>query len=189
MRKLKLQVQMTLDGYISGANGESDWMTFNWSNDIKKYVDEITQPVDLILLGKHLATGFIPHWEAVAQDDNNPEKEAGIKYHKTPKIVFSRTLKKLAWENTVIENGDFITKIQALKQQPGNDIIVYGGGQFVSSLIKEQLIDEFHLFINPAIIGKGMPIFQQVNKMQQIEISKTIQFDCGIVLLKYQLRK
>ena len=80
MRKLKLQVQITLDGYISGLNGEADWMTFNWSDDIKKYVDEITQPVDLILLGRNLAAGFIPHWAAVAQDEKNPEREAGIKY-------------------------------------------------------------------------------------------------------------
>src|SRR6186997_529301 len=99
MRKLKLQVQTTLDGYISGANGETDWMIFNWSDDIKKYVDDITRPIDLILLGRNLATGFIPHWAAVAQDNNNPEKEAGIKFTETPKIVFSKSLKKSEWEN------------------------------------------------------------------------------------------
>jgi dihydrofolate reductase len=189
MRKLKLQVQITLDGYISGANGETDWMTFNWSDDIKNYVDEITKPVDLILLGRNLATGFIPHWAAVANARNNPEREAGIKYSKTPKIVFSKSLDKSEWENTTIENGDLVQKIQELKKQVGGDIIAYGGGQFVSSLIREQLIDELHLFINPAIIGKGMPIYQEVNAMQRLEIMKTKQFQCGIVLLKYQLKK
>ena len=189
MRKLKLQVQITVDGYISGANGEYDWMTFNWSDDIKDYVEEITQPVDLILLGRNLATGFIPHWAAVAQDDDNPEKQAGIKYSATPKIVFSKTLKKSEWDNTTVENGDFVQRIQELKAQEGNDIIVYGGGQFVSSLLREQLIDELHLFINPAIIGKGMPIYQQISVMQRLEIIKTVQFQCGIVLLKYQLKK
>jgi dihydrofolate reductase len=189
MRKLKLQVQITLDGYISGANGEADWMTFNWTEDIKKYVDEITRPVDLILLGKNLATGFIPHWKAIAQDNNHPEKEAGVKYFETPKIVFSKTLNRSEWEHTTVENGDFVKKIQELKKQDGGDMIVYGGAQFVSSLIKEQLIDELHLFINPAIIGKGMPIYQQVNSTQRFEIRKTIQFECGIVLLKYQLKK
>lgn len=188
MRKLKLQVQMSVDGFISGLNGEMDWLASNWSDDIQNYVGEITKPVDTILLGKNLATGFIPHWAAVAKDSENPEQEAGIKYSETPKIVFSKTLTKSEWENTTVENGDFIKRIHELKNQAGNDIIVYGGGQFVSSLIREKLIDELHLFINPAIIGKGMPIFNEVNSMQQLEIMKTIQFECGIVLLKYQLK-
>jgi dihydrofolate reductase len=186
MRKLKLQVQMTIDGFISGPNGEMDWMTFDWSDDIKKYVDDITQPVDLILLGKNLATGFIPHWAAVAKDDDNPEKEAGIKYSETPKIVFSKTLTQSEWDNTDVENGDFTGKIKALKQQPGNDMIAYGGGQFVSSLIREKLIDELHLFVNPAILGKGMPIFQEVEEPQKLGLISSKQFECGIIVLVYK---
>src|ERR671912_220548 len=133
MRKLKLQVQMTLDGFISGAKGEVEWMTFNWSEDIKKYVDEITEPVDLILLGKNLATGFIPHWAAVASDPGNPEQRAGIKYTQTPKVVFSKSSAQSEWDNATVEKGDFVKAINRLKQQPGGDMIVYGGGQFVSS--------------------------------------------------------
>jgi len=174
MKKLKLQVQMTVDGFISGQNGEMDWMTFNWSDDIKKYVGEITEPVDTILLGRNLATGFIPHWAGVANDDNNPEKEAGIKFSETSKIVFSKTLTKSEWENTEVENGDFVEKIKSLKQENGGDIIVYGGGKFVSSLIK------------PAILGKGLPIFQEVQSMQKLELIKSNQFDCGIMLLVYK---
>jgi dihydrofolate reductase len=186
MRKLKLQVQISIDGFISGPNGEMDWMTFNWSDDIKKYVDEITQPVDLILLGKNLATGFIPHWAAVAKDNNNPEKEAGIKYSETQKIVFSKTLTKSEWDNTEVENGDFVNKIKAIKQQPGNDIIVYGGSKFVSSLIREKLIDELHLFVNPAILGKGMPIFQEVDETQKLSLISSKHFECGIIVLVYK---
>jgi dihydrofolate reductase len=186
MRKLKLQVQVSIDGYISGSNGEMDWMNFDWSDDIKKYVDEITKPVDTILLGKNLAMGFIPHWSAVANDKDNPEQEAGITYTRIPKIVFSKTLYKSEWENTEIENGDFVEKINSLKQQSGNDIIVYGGGRFVSSLIKEKLIDELHLFINPAILGKGIPIFQDVNTVQQLNLISSKYFDCGIIVLVYK---
>ena len=186
MRKLKLQVQMSVDGFISGLNGEMDWMTFDWSDDIKKYVDEITKPVDTILLGKNLAMGFIPHWAAVANDKNNPEQEAGITYTQTPKIVFSKTLTKSEWENTEVENGDFVEKINALKNKSGNDLIVYGGGKFVSSLIKEKLIDELHLFINPAILGKGMPIFQDVDAMQKLNLVSSKHFDCGIIVLVYK---
>ena len=186
MRKLKLQVQMTVDGFISGQNGEMDWMAFNWSEDIKKYVEEITQPVDTILLGKNLATGFIPHWAGVAKDEKNPEQKAGIKFSETYKIVFSKTLTKSEWDNTDVENGDFVEKINELKNHSGNDIIVYGGGKFVSSLIKENLIDELHLFVNPAILGKGMPVFQEVETMQKLSLISSKHFDCGIIVLVYK---
>jgi dihydrofolate reductase len=186
MRKLKLQVQMSLDGYISGLNGEMDWMTFDWSDDIKNYVEGITEPVDTILLGKNLATGFIPHWAAVAADNDNPEQASGITFSETLKIVFSKTLTTSEWDNTLVENGDFVEKIKALKRQDGNDLIAYGGGKFVSSLIKEKLIDELHLFVNPAILGKGMPIFQDVNTMQKLNLVSSKHFDCGIIVLVYQ---
>ncbi|MGV0028282.1 dihydrofolate reductase family protein [Phormidesmis priestleyi] len=64
MRKLKLQVQLSIDGFISGSNGEMDWMTLSWDDDLKQYVSEITDPVDCIVLGRKLAEGFIPHWAA-----------------------------------------------------------------------------------------------------------------------------
>jgi dihydrofolate reductase len=177
---------MTLDGYIAGPNGEMDWMTFNWSDDIKQYVEALTQPVDTILLGKNLAAGFIPHWNAVAQDENNPEKAAGVKFTETPKIVFSKTLTTSTWDRTEVENGDFVAKINHLKQQPGGDMITYGGGQFVSSLIRANLVDDLHLFVNPAIIGRGMPIFQEVTDIQRVRLAATLPFECGIIMLHYQ---
>jgi hypothetical protein len=73
MRKLKVQVQLTIDGYISGINGEMDWMCFPWTEDIKDYVRDITEPVDTILLGRKLAVGFIPHWENIVKNTNDPE--------------------------------------------------------------------------------------------------------------------
>lgn len=65
---------MTIDGFISGLNGETDWMSFNWTEDINQYVNQITKPVDTILLGKNLAEGFIPHWASIAKNNNNPQK-------------------------------------------------------------------------------------------------------------------
>lgn len=185
MRKLKLQVQMTIDGFVSGPDGEMDWMTFNWSDDIKEYVRQLTEPVDTILLGRNLAQGFIPHWTAVL---NSPEPEEGAeKFVKTPKVVFTKKLTECEWDNTVLAKGELVAEVNALKNQPGGDLIAYGGGQFVSSLIKERLIDELHLFINPAVIGKGMPIFQSVTEKQSYQLLKATAFDCGIVVLTYQL--
>ncbi|HEY8399007.1 MAG TPA: dihydrofolate reductase family protein [Flavihumibacter sp.] len=186
MRKLKLQVQISVDGYIAGPNGELDWVTYNWSDDIKNYVDTITKPVDTILLGKNLAAGFIPYWAGVAKDRSNPEQEAGIFYTQTPKIVFSKSLTKSEWEHTEIESGNYVERILALKNQPKGDLIAYGGGKFVSSLIKEKLVDELHLFINPAILGKGMPIFQDIATTQHLGFVSSQQFQCGIIVTVYK---
>lgn len=186
MRKLKLQVQMTLDGFISGPNGEMDWMCFPWTDDIINYVREITEPVDTIILGRKLAEGFIPHWENVVKDPNNPEYEGGLKYTSTPKIVFSKTLTKSIWNNTELAKGGLIEEITNLKNKPGKDTIVYGGGTFVSALLKHKLIDELHLFINPAAIGNGMPIFKELNAMQKFSVLNVKHFDCGIITLIYK---
>ena len=80
MRKLKLQVQMTIDGYIAGPNGELDFMVWNWDDELKRYVDTITEPVDCIVLGRKLAEGFIPYWATVAANPNDPEFAAGKKF-------------------------------------------------------------------------------------------------------------
>ena len=186
MRKLKLQVQMTVDGYIAGPNGEMDWITFNWDDALKEYVTELTDSMDLIVLGRNLAQGFIPHWAGVAQDPAHEEHLAGVKFTETPKVVFSKTLTASEWDNTVLATGDLVAEITRLKNQEGPDIIAYGGATFVSNLIKHNLIDEYHLFVNPAAIGHGLPIFQGLEDKQNLKLVKAIPFACGIVLLNYE---
>ncbi len=176
---------MTVDGFIAGPNGEMDWMIFNWDNELKEYVSQITEPVDSIVLGRKLAEGFIPYWATVAADPDHPEFTAGQKFTDTPKVVFTKTLEKSAWDNTVLAKGDLGDEITRLKEQDGKDIIAYGGAAFVSALIKERLIDEFHLFINPTAIGKGMEIFKALDTRQNLSLVKSTSFDCGIVVLNY----
>jgi len=189
MRILKLQVQMTIDGFIAGPNGEMDWMILDWSEDLKEYVKQLTDPVSTILLGRNLAEGFIPYWTAAF---NKPAPEEGAeKLVTTPKVVFSKTLVKadpmvIGWDNTTLANGELVDEVNALKRAEGGDMIVYGGSKFVSSLIKENLIDELHLVINPTIIGKGLPIFQEVTQNQNYQLITSKNFDCGIVVLKYK---
>lgn len=184
MRKLKLQVQMSIDGFISGTNGEMDWLTFDWSEDLKEYVRRLTDPVDTILLGRKLAEGFIPHWTEALQ---SPEPEEGAeKFVHTPKVVFTKTLTTSEWDNTVLAKGDLSEEINILKNSEGRDLIVYGGSKFVSSLIKENLIDELHLFINPVVLGNGLAIFQSVNTKQNYKLVDVHKFNCGIVVLCYK---
>ncbi|NUM43543.1 MAG: dihydrofolate reductase family protein [Anaerolineales bacterium] len=188
MRKLKLQVQMTVDGYIAGPNSEMDWLVWDWDEALKQYVTDLTDPVDCIVLGRNLAEGFIPHWATVAADPEHPEYTAGQKFTDTPKVVFTKTLDTSPWANTVLAKGDLVEAITNLKQQAGNDLIAYGGATFVSALIQHGLIDEYHLFINPTAIGNGMAIFKQLDHSQNLTLVKATAFDCGIVVLKYLLK-
>lgn len=191
MRKLKLQIQITLDGFIAGPIGEMDWMVWNWDEELKQYVTDITEPVDCIVLGRKLAEGFIPHWAKVAANTDDSENVAGRKYTNTKKIVFSKTLNKSdaiikTWNNTYLAKGDLVEEINQLKAQKGKDIIAYGGANFVSQLVKYGLIDEFHLFVNPVAIGKGMTIFSELESMQNLILLESTKFNCGIVVLKYK---
>lgn len=198
MRKLKLQSQISVDGFIAGQNGEMDWITWNLGSDILKCISDLNKPVDLILLGRNLADGFIPHWKGEATDPNKKRDfvikmsepyDFALKMYETPKIVFTKSIPEVVWDHTTIEHGDLTDRVNQLKQQEGGDIIVYGGGAFVSSLIKAALIDEFNLFVNPVAIGNGMTIFKELENKQDLILKTVRQFDCGIALLSYELKK
>ncbi len=186
MRKLKLQVQISLDGHVAGPNGELDWMTWNWDDGLKAYVNELHARVGTILLGRKMTDGFIAHWESVTSKPDDPAFAFAKIMVDTPKVVFSRTLAKSEWRNTVVAKGSLAQEIAALKGQlGGTDIIVYGGAGFVSSLIQEALIDEYHLFVNPVAIGKGMSIFAGLSEQRRFALKKATPFECGIVVLQY----
>lgn len=186
MRKLKLQVQISVDGFIAGPSGEMDWMTLPWTDDLNSYVNDIVGPVDTIVLGRKLAEGFIPYWAAVAANPDDPEVESGKKFTNTHKVVFTKTLEASAWDNTVLAKGDLVDEITKLKNQDGKDIYACGGATFVSVLIKHGLIDEFHLFVNPVVLGKGMAIFNELDRKQTLVLESSTAFACGIVGLRYR---
>jgi len=188
LRKLKLQVQISVDGYIARPNGEMDWVVWNWDDKFKKYVFESTEPVDTIILGRKMTEGFVSYWSEIMTKPDDPFYKFAKKMIETPKVVFTKTLKKSQWTNTAIATGD-LDEIIKLKSEKGRDIIVYGGASFDSSLIKAGLIDEFHLFINPAALGNGMTIFKDINEIQKFTMIKSTPFDCGIVELHYELNR
>ncbi len=186
MRKLKLQVQISIDGFAGGPNGELDWMTWDWDEELKKFVGELTEPIDTILLGKNMTDGFVNHWKDVADDPVHPIHSAGVKFTETPKVVFSKTLKESAWENTTLASGELVEEVNKLKSQKGNYIMVYGGTSFVSSLIDAELIDDYYLFVNPIIMGRGLKIFSDSPKKINLKLIDSVKYDCGITVLHYQ---
>ena len=122
----------------------------------------------------------------MAANPDDPEYTAGRKFTDTHKVVFTKTLGRSEWDNTVLAKGDLVDEISVLKNQDGNDIIAYGGGTFVSALLKHGLIDELNLFVNPVALGAGMPIFRDLASRQKFVLETSKAFACGIVLIRYR---
>jgi dihydrofolate reductase len=184
MRKLKLQVQMTLDGFVCGPNGELDWMWIGKRDEsILHKVIELADACDTILMGRKMTSGFIDYWENVV--DNQPEsgeQPLAQLMVNLRKVVFTRTQTAIKGRNLEVENGDLGARVHALKKQPGKDIMVYGGANFVSSLISQNLVDEYYIFRRPVAIGKGLPIF---NEQKVLELESSITYKNGTMLNKY----
>jgi dihydrofolate reductase len=162
-------------------------MTWNWDDELKKYTADLTYSFDTIILGRKMTDGFISHWTNIVENQpDSPEYDSAKIFVDTPKVVFTKTLDESEWENTTLAKGDIVDEVKKLKNQKGKDIIVYGGVNFVSSLIKNNLIDEYHLFINPAAIGKGLELFKEVDSKISLKLVKSTSFDCGIVVNQYQ---
>ena len=185
MRKFKLQVQTSVDGYMAGPNSEMDWLLFPWTDDVGAYIKKMTENVDCIVLGRKLAEGFIPAW---ASGPEGETQEAIDWMNTTPKVVISNSLGASPWDNAEVAGGDLRTSIDELKAKPGGDLIAYGGSTLVSSLIAEGLLDELHLFVNPTAIGAGLPVFPD-NAYQRLQLVKAQPFECGIVALHLEPKR
>lgn len=185
MRKLKLQAQMTVDGFVAGPNGELDWMIFGADERMSERVNELTDSSDTILMGRKMTDGFIDYWTSVLENPESPEYDFARKMIDIPKIVFSKTVTESKWVNTTVANGDLTEEIEKLKNLDGKDIIVYGGASFVSSLIEKNLINEYHLIVNPVAIGKGLSIFGDLEEKLNLRLVKSEVFSTGEVELNY----
>lgn len=180
MRKLKLQLQITVDGFVAGPEGQLDWMARGGGQEP---VIELADSCDTILMGRKMSREFINHWENIF--DNQPdswEQPLSQRMVNMRKIIFSHTQTVIKGRNAEMANGDLITTIQALKKEAGKDIIVYGGAGFVSALIEQNLIDEYHLFINPVAIGSGLRIFKSI---KPLALTKSVTYKNLVVANTY----
>ena len=181
-------MQISIDGFVQyGENDEQHWVTWAW-DEIKRYVLDLLDNADTILIGRKLAVDYIPYWQDMFTKPDDPMFEAARRIVNSKKIVFTKTLDKSVWEKTELAKGNLVDEVNRLKNRNGKDLIVYGGSSFVSELIKAGLIDEFHLFLNPVALGKGIPIFDKVDNYRQLKLKKSIAYNCGIVLLNYELK-
>lgn len=187
MRKLKLQMQMTINGYVAGPNGENDWMTWNPDNEFIAFMNSMLDTSDTLLLGRKTAESIIKFWKETA--DQNPAHPFAKKIVDIPKVVFTKTLDKSIWNNTTLAKGNLAEEIADLKksrQGGSKDILVFGGAGFVSSLIKEGLINEYHLIINPTAMGNGMTIFNSLDRIQKFSPIESKLYSGGKTVLSFK---
>lgn len=184
MRKLKLQVHMTIDGFGARKNGQNDWVFFSGPDEagFQKLTD-LAETCDTVLVGHNMAPTFLGHWQNMADSEPASQQKAfGQIISKMRKIVFSRTGRVSTIPDTEVKSGDLATAIRALKSEEGKDIIVYGCGEFVIALIEQNLIDEYYIIVNPVVIGEGITVFrkERILKLESSEIFKN-----GKLLNKY----
>lgn len=187
MRKIILGMQITIDGYIEGPNGELDW-AIKEDEEVWDDLFELHRSVDTLMFGRVMYPDYEKFWlDTLANPTSHTKNE--IKYakivDKMQKIVFSTTLTKVDWKTTNILKKVILNDILQMKQQPGNDMIIVGGAKLVSSFLNLGLIDEIHLVLNPLIIGGGKALFKDVKEKMNLKLINVKSFKSGKVLLHY----
>jgi dihydrofolate reductase len=184
MRKVKLQMQMTINGYVAQLNGKNEWMTWNPDNEFIEFMKSMLDTSDTLLIGRKTAESIIKFWTDTAVE--TPTHPFAKKIVGITKVVFTKTLDKSIWNNTTLAKGNLAEEITGLKNQTGKDILVFGGAGFVSSLIKEGLIDEYNLIVNPTAMSGGMTIFNSVDGIQKFIPIKSKLFPGGKTVLSFK---
>jgi dihydrofolate reductase len=196
MRKLLLQMQMSIDGYVADRDGGMDWMVWSygddwtWDTKLRTYHTDLMASIDCILLSRKMAVqGFHAHWARLSQRSDNLQSHFAESLTKAQKVVFTKTLTRSAWENTTLAKGNLVDEILALKQGSGKHIIAFGGAGFASSLIKAGLVDEFHLIINPVVLGAGLSPFKERSGSLNLHLIEAIPYAHDIVVVKYSKKE
>ncbi|HSV54608.1 MAG TPA: dihydrofolate reductase family protein [Burkholderiaceae bacterium] len=195
MRKLKLEMQVSLDGFTASADGDVSWMVWPWSeawpwdDALQAHHNHLTTTSDCILISGRMAEeGFCDHWERVACDAANPQSLFAAAIVATPKLVVTRTMASSRWKNAELFRGDLAEGIARLKREPGKDILAYGGPTLASALMDAQLIDEMHVFINPAVLGQGRKMFKDIRQRAALQARRATCYPCGMVVLEYVVK-
>lgn len=180
MRRIIVSNYVAVDGFFAGPKGEIDW--FLWDDETAAYSRNLLGSIDTILFGRvtyELMAGFWP--TATGEDPVITEAMNSL-----PKVVFSRTLNRVEWNNSRLADRDIGDEIAALKRQPGKDMVIYGSGSIVSALAQLGLIDDYRLFVNPVILGSGKLLFKGLGNRINLKLLEVRTFSSGVVLLHYQ---
>jgi dihydrofolate reductase len=186
-------MQMSVDGYVAAANADLDWQVWNWSDDwtwdnkLKNDFNAVFDSIDCIVLSRKMAEeGYLSHWGRAAQNfPANSHYAFAKKITDANKVVITNKLEASRWDRTRIANGGLVEEVNALKRQPGLNIIAFGGVGFAFSLVAAGLVDEFQLFVNLTAVGDGSSIFKNPREGLKLKLIQSTSYDCGMVVNRY----
>jgi dihydrofolate reductase len=191
MRKLILQMQMSVDGFV-GSHQHDDWQLWGWGEhnewdeELKRDFNLHFERLDMILLSRKMAEeGYLDHWGKAAERYPADQFYAFAKrITERKKVVLTDKLKTSAWPRTDVRGGDLGTAVTAMKAEAGGDIGVFGGAGFASALIGAGVVDEFQLYINPAALGTGRRIFG-TSGFRKLKLLNAKAYPSGMVVSRY----
>jgi dihydrofolate reductase len=187
MRKLIVSMNLSLDGYLSGPLGDLDWHFEIWNEQMGEKMLEQLQETDTIILGRLTYQAMAKYWTAKHMDDRFARQDLALadKMNQHIKIIFSKTIKQSVWHHSIFDTSDPTEKIKLLKRKKGKDMILFGSASLASALIQSGIVDEYHLWIHPIILGRGTPIFHDLRNQIKLKLKDSVVFDSGVVTNYY----
>lgn len=175
----------SLDGFVAGPKGELNWAKLD--NEIFDFVATMTDRADTALYGRITYQLMESYWPSAADHPNasKHDKEHAAWYKKVSKVVLSKTISETELDNTKIISGQLADNINKIKNQEGKNILIFGSPTASHSLLSEGLIDEFWLFVNPVLLGEGIPLFNGIRETTKLDLIETKTFACGVIALHY----
>jgi dihydrofolate reductase len=187
---------VTADGYFAGADGNLDWVVPD-EEQVKTAAKDIVK-FDTVLFGRRTYQTFEGFWRHAAVDDVGTVEDPhhpgwrsaehgaiAIALNKITKLVFSRTLKDLIWNNSRVLRELDPRELDSIKRQRGKDMIIFGSGSIVSQLTQHGLIDEYQFAVCPVLLGTGQPLIQGVSKRLRLDLLEAKRLPSGDVMLRY----
>jgi dihydrofolate reductase len=195
-RKLIASLQISVDGFIEGPNGEMDWAMME-DEETWRDIFEMLTHIDTFILGREMYPNYEQYWLAVLADPDAILPLSGRVASKNEiayahladsrqHLVLSRTLDKVAWKTTRIVRD--VNDIRKIKQQPGKDMYAVGGAKLVSSLMNQGLVDELRLLVNPLILGGGKALLKDVKGRHTLKLAGAKPLKSGKVALTYSIQ-
>ena len=180
MRRVVLQMGVTLDGYVAGPGGEGDWGLAAEQPDVRAWKVASLRQAGTHIMGRVTYDQMAAHWPTAAGD-------YAAFMNNIPKVVFSKTLPAAEWAGSRIARGDLAEEIAALKSESGDGIIMaHGGAAFVQALSRCGMIDEYRLVILPVALGNGLPLFRDLANPLRLDLAEAKSFSDGTVINVYQ---
>src|SRR5215510_9847619 len=189
MRRVIALIHLSLDGFAAGPNDELDWISYD--DELEEYAHSLHALTDAVIWGRRTYEGMAGYWLTVP---GNPASTPAELEHArwldaATKIVVSRTLKRIEWnntQNTVLIKDNIAEEINKIKQQPGKDIWFLGSTMLAQTFMQLDLIDEYRININPTVLGNGKPYFANVNRQISLNLLDSRTLKSGVVLLRYE---